>query len=112
MTDTFVWKVHATAAGGDKFTVAKAQFGDGFSQVVPLGINPVRQEWDVTVSAYKTDIKTIRDFLRDHIGQSFFWTPPLEDEPGYYRCDDGSQPSDQGGGYWTLSMRFYEAPQP
>lgn len=111
MTDTFIWRVHSTASGGGRFAVNKTQFGDGFSQVVPQGLNPHTQQWSITVSAYTADIKTIRDFLVDHIGESFFWKPPLG-VTGYYRCDEGYDPVDQGGGYFTLNAKFYEAPPP
>lgn len=107
MSDTFIWRVHATASGGGKFVVSRAQFGDGYSQAVPRGINPHQQEWDVTVSDYTVGIKVVRDFLANHIGESFLWTPPMGTE-GYYRCDEGYQPVYQGGGYWTLSMKFTE----
>lgn len=112
MTDTFTWRVHATASGGGQFAVTKAQMGDGYSQVVAQGLNPHTQKWRITVSAFAEDIKVIRNFLVDHIGESFFWRAPLADAVNYYRCDEGYEPVDQGGGYFTLNATFYEAPQP
>lgn len=109
MTDTFTWRVHATASGGGDLNVAKAQFGDGYAQIAVIGLNPDRQKWDVTVSGFRDDLvgsgKPL-DFIKEHAGQSFFWTPPLGEE-GLYVCN-AYRPQDQGGGYFTLALTFEE----
>lgn len=111
MTDTFTWRVHSTAAGGGEFTTAKAQFGDGYSQEVALGINNEVQKWNVTVSERASVLRDeALDFIRDHRGLSFLWTPPLGEE-GYYRCKK-YQASDQGGAYFTLNMEFEQVFEP
>jgi phage-related protein len=106
MTDTFVWKAHADSNGGGDFTLSKVQFGDGYQQTAPLGINAEVQKWSVRVGAYYQEMQTIIDFLRTHKGQSFFWTPPFTAQ-GYYQCD-AFKPVHQGGGFWTLNVEFYQ----
>lgn len=109
MTDTFTWPVHASAAGGSDFNLAQVDFGDGYSQVAALGLNPEKNKWDVTISGFRDDLIGVGKpltFIRDHIGQSFYWTPPLGDE-GYYICK-GVRPKDEGSGYFTLNMTFEE----
>lgn len=106
MTDSFDWRVHATASGGAKLNVAKAEFGDGYVQSAPQGLNVSKQQWQVTVSGPRADLEPIRDFIVDHAGIAFYWTPPLGEE-GLYQCDDYS-PSNLGGLYYTMSMTFYE----
>lgn len=110
MTDTFEWKAHANSSGSNDFTLSKAQFGDGYVQTAPLGINAETQRWSVTVGAYTSEAREIADWLRDHKGEAFFWTPPLSDE-GLYQCD-GYKPTFQGGGYYTINAEFYQVRAP
>lgn len=111
MTDTFTWKVHATASGGGDFMVAEAKLGDGYIQSVPLGLNPDVQKWSVTVSDYRAALLAgPLAFLRAHPGVAFYWTPPLGVQ-GKYRCKS-YKPTNQGGGYWTLAMEFEQGYSP
>lgn len=105
MTDTFTYRVHATASGGGEFKVAAAQFGDGYSQRAADGMNNESQKWNVTVEGYRATIDEILAFIRDKQGaESFYWTPPLGVE-GFYVCKRYN-PQDQGGGLFTLALEF------
>lgn len=110
MTDTFTWPVHNTASGKVRHRIARAQFGDGYKQEAPIGINTKLQDWNVTVEGYRTEIEAVRDFLDDHVGVAFFWTPPLGVE-GYYTCNE-YEPRMLGGGLWTISMTFEQGYKP
>ena len=110
MTDTFTWRAHSTASGGGKLNVARAKFGDGYEQAAAQGLNVDVQEWQVTVSGEREDMEVVRDFIVDHAGISFYWTPPLGVE-GLYRCDEYS-PSNVGRTYFTLSMTFRQVFEP
>jgi phage-related protein len=111
MTDTFNWRVHSTASGSGEFTTAKAQFGDGYAQEVPLGLNNEVQKWTITVSDWSAELEAgPLAFLRAHAGMSFFWTPPAG-VPGYYKCKR-YQLADQGRGYLTLNAEFEQAFMP
>ena len=60
--------------------VLVADFGDGYAQTAPDGVNTAVEEWSLSFDDYSiTDIKTITDFL-DGLRSStaFFWTPPDE----------------------------------
>jgi phage-related protein len=105
MTDTFNWRVHSTASGGGEIATSKSQFGDGYSQELPLGLNSETQRWTVTVSGYAALIDEVLAFIRAKQGaESFYWTPPRGAQ-GYYRCKRYNT-SDVGGAYFTLQMEF------
>lgn len=106
MTDTFTWRVHASASGGGDLTVAEAKFGDGYSQEAPQGLNVDVQKWSITVSGFRPEMEAVRDFIVAHAGIAFYWTPPLGVE-GLYRCRN-YRPSDNGRGYYTVNCEFYQ----
>jgi len=106
MTDTFTWRVHATASGGGTLNVAKVKFGDGYQQSAAQGLNVDSQEWEITISGNRVDLEVARDFIVDHAGVSFYWTPPMGVQ-GLYQCDD-YKPVNIAGKYFTLSMKFYQ----
>lgn len=110
MTDTFTWQVHANASGGGDLSVAEAKFGDGYSQEVAQGLNVDVQKWNITVSGVRADMEPVRDFIVDHAGISFYWTPPLGVQ-GLYRCRD-YKPNNVGGLYYTISCQFYQVYAP
>lgn len=109
MTDTFTWRVHATASGEGAFDVRKSQFADGYSQRVPSGLNNDAQSWNVTFGGYDvTGMLGVRDplaFIRAKKGaESFFWTPPLGTQ-GYYVANN-YRVTPQGGNFFTVSCTF------
>lgn len=111
MTDTFIWKSDATLSGGGEFVTKKAQFGDGFSQEAPDGINNDVQLWSVIVNGYTHELAPVMEFIRAKAGgESFFWTPPLGVQ-GYYRCKKYS-PVPQGSGLYTLTLEFQQVYTP
>lgn len=108
MTDTFVWKVLATASGGGEFRVSKAQFGDGYAQEAAYGLNNEVQKWNVTAEGYTTQISAPLAFIRAKAGgEAFYWTPPLGVQ-GYYRCKSYSI-NKTGGDHYTMSLVFEQA---
>lgn len=111
MTDTFTWKADATLSGGGEFITVRAQFGDGYSQEAPLGINNDRQKWSVVVNGYEPQLAPILAFIREKAGgESFFWKPPLG-VIGYYRCKRYT-PANQGANLFTLTMEFEQVYAP
>jgi phage-related protein len=105
MTDTFTWRVTAEASGGGQFTVSTSKFGDGYQQDTAIGLNNDVQKWTVTYVGYKTDARTVLDFIRAKMGSvAFFWTPPLGDQ-GYYKCKKYT-PVNVGGLLYTLQFDF------
>lgn len=110
MTDTFTWQVHNTADGGGELAVTETPFGDGYKQQVVRGLNPDVQKWNVTISGYKADAAEVLQFIRDHVGVPFFWTPPLGVQ-GYYTCKR-YKPRNVAGTYYTLDLEFEQAHAP
>ncbi|GGA05548.1 phage tail protein [Dyella caseinilytica] len=108
MVDTFRWQQQTDDTGTETARTRSAQFGDGYKQVVPDGINNLVQSWPLTFSGPRDMIFQIRDFLRAHKGaSSFYWTPP-GDVQGLYRADTWTvQP--RGGNAYTLTVILNQA---
>ena len=101
---TFTWQIQNEPTGTETARVRKAQFGDGYSQVVQDGINNVTASWPITVGGISTDVLAARDFLRSQAGKSFNWTPPRGIQ-GLYRCLSWTiQP--RGGEAFNLNATF------
>jgi phage-related protein len=107
MTDTFPFKTETTGTGETNVAVYETKFGDGYSQSVVQGLNAVSQVRTVVHSGYAADVQLVVDWLKEHRGVSFFWTPPFASEPGYFRCK-AWRDRNNGGNHYTLEMDFYE----
>lgn len=107
-TQTFTWSPLVEPTGATKFAVRVAQFGDGYSQAVPDGINNKMDTWPLSFTGAAALISPIKAFLDSMNGATrFYWTPPLRTQ-ALFRCSDYSvQP--HGGGLYTLSATFTEA---
>jgi phage-related protein len=71
--------------GSGTFNTRKAQFGDGYKQIVGDGINTEWQSWPLSWLCTWTQAVALMAWIRAHPYQvSFFWTPPLGVQ-GYYR---------------------------
>lgn len=88
MTDTFTWIPLVAPQGAIKLRVKKAQFGDGYRQVVGDGINTKIQSWPFSWIGTDAQMLAIMDFLDAHEGtQSFYFQPPGSAVPLYFKCD-------------------------
>jgi phage-related protein len=84
-------------------TVA-AQFGGGYMQEAPDGINPVREVWSVGFDNIpRATGDDIRAFFRARVGQPFTWTPPGGSE-GKYKLRGNVSMVFTGG--TTVSLAF------
>lgn len=107
MTDTFTFVPLVEPQGQSVFRVRKAQFGDGYSQVVGDGLNTEVQTWPLSFIGKSSDIMPILAFLRAYAGHtSFYWTPPLGVQ-GLYRCEKFNL-TPHGNDNYTLSAEFQE----
>jgi phage-related protein len=104
MTDTFTWATQGGNQGTENARVRKAQFGDGYAQKVPDGINSLVRSWPFKWSGPKADVFAIRDFLRAHIGQAFYWTAPNDTQQLY--TTDSWTVNDEGGIVYTITATF------
>lgn len=110
MTDTFTWRPTNDARGTLKARVSRAKFGDGYSQAVPDGINPISGSWPLTFVGDQAEMQAMVDFLDAHVGVSFFWKPPLR-PVGLYQCD-AYDPKDEGGAFYTVTATFQQVFSP
>lgn len=110
MADLFNWSHQAEPGGTITFKVRKAQFGDGYSQAVPDGINNKSDSWPLTFFGTGADVQPIVAFLDAHAGaSSFLWTPPMPNGvQGLYRCNQ-YQLTPFGDDWYTLQATFEQA---
>lgn len=109
--ETFSWVPKIESTGAVKFRVLKAQFGDGYAQTAPDGINNRSTSWPLSFTGTAAKVGAIAAFLDRHAGsRSFYWTPPLG---GQARFKAGEyQPTDHGGGIFTIAVTFEESFSP
>lgn len=86
----------------------KAEFGDGYSQAVPAGLNHLRREitlkWDGLTEAQKTYID---EFMRDHGGyKTFYYQPTGYAAPVKWTCEEWGF---SAGAPWTASLKLVES---
>lgn len=69
-------------AASNKPKVTMATFGDGYSQRLSFGLNPLAKEWDLTFTNQDlTTAAEIISFLETRNGVDMFtWTPPESTE--------------------------------
>jgi phage-related protein len=85
----FTYVPSYTTSGSDKFAELKTQFGDGYTQTTPDGINAIKETWNLVFDPIAVaDITAIRDFFRSKVGQSFTWTNPSGVEKRFQRTGE------------------------
>ncbi|MEQ6351835.1 phage tail protein [Ralstonia pseudosolanacearum] len=106
--ETFTWRPIGSAQGSTKFRTLSAQFGDGYQQVAPAGINNRSSSWPLRFAGGKARILEIQAFIDRHAGaKRFYWTPPLGAR-GLFRIGEYT-PAAEAGGVYSLSATFVEA---
>lgn len=108
--DTFVPPRPPDGGTQDKpeWKVLKAEFGDGYTQMAPDGINPIRRVLSLTWS-YLTPSQSnpMVAFLQAHIGQTFLYSP-TDEAPEKWTCEDYTDKRENGG-LRTLSITFRQS---
>lgn len=68
--------------------VTRYAFGDGYTQRVGNGLNPIAENWEVVWTLLsQTDRDTLSDFLKEKSGvTAFLWVPPGEEVARKYTC--------------------------
>ncbi len=109
---TFIPPVPPSPGTSDtpKIRKLEAEFGDGYSQAVPDGINHIRREmtldWDLLTP---TQSNEIIDFFRARGGcEPFFWTPSDELTPLKWICAEWSDKRGEGG-MRSVSAKFMQS---
>lgn len=103
---TFNYRVDMGPTKNTAFAVKRSQFGDGYAQVTPSGINNVRADWAGNKTGdLETVIAPIAAFLDAHAGAiPFLWTDPLGNTR-QYTCA-GYSTSQRKGNMWQISLQF------
>ncbi len=108
MAEVFTWAHDKGPSRTKKMRVLKAQFGDGYAQRAPDGLNNQIQTWSLRFTGNDAKLDPIRDFLDDKGGAtSFLWTNP-RGEQLLWVAGEYSE-SDLGGGISTLSVTFEQS---
>ncbi|MES1927551.1 phage tail protein [Salinisphaera sp. T31B1] len=84
--------------------VDEAQFGDGYEQTRPAGINWLRDNYTINYSLLtRAEFERLDAFIREHLsGKPFFWQPPWDSVERQWRCRSWS-------GQRPTSARFASA---
>ncbi len=94
---------------GREFKLLEAEFGDGYSQHTPKGLNHIRKMLDLKWDALTLEQRNeIIEFLDHHQGNiPFFFRPYGETFTLKWTCKEyDSSPVD---GVWTLSAKFVQS---
>lgn len=86
------------------------QFGDGYSQRRPAGINYKRTDWAVSWTLLERDeYDTLYEFLNARLKLTpFWWTPPWETQPRRYICTELSGPRPTSARHADITAAFEE----
>lgn len=113
MTDTLIFTPDDEPSRTVKPRIKKAQFGDGYAQRAPDGINHQLSVWTLTHDMRKAeDITYLTEFLDAQGGTAIFlWTPPNSPAPKRFVCEGGYDEVDNYGGIVkSLSFTLTEVP--
>ena len=104
--ETFLWRPETQPNGDITFAEIRAQFGDGYAQRAPDGINTERQRWPLTFRGPEDEITPIVEFLRRNRHTSFLWTPPMPGGvEGHYQ-HNGYTVVPHGSGNFVVRVTF------
>lgn len=106
MADTFNWvPAVSNLSGSATLRVRKAQFGDGYAQRIPDGINNRASSYNLMFVGDAATIGAILAFLDAHAGAtSFYWTPLLRAQ-ALFTCEKYSEPTKDGSAH-TITATF------
>lgn len=109
---TFTPPVAPSPGTSDTIKIKKleAEFGDGYSQAIPDGLNNLRREisldWDLLTPTQSSQIIT---FFRARKGcEPFYWTPSDETTPLKWVCDEWTERRIDGG-MRSISAKFKQS---
>jgi phage-related protein len=97
-------------AGNPSFAVDKTQFGDGYQQRRPAGLNSARRKWSVSWTLLEREqMEALRQFLMSRLGvYAFYWEVPEEDQALRVVCEEPPTDTYDGYRYYSLSATFTE----
>ena len=111
----FDWGESINSTMDEEPRVRRSQFGDGYEQRTPDGINAVVQVWDLNFERVDDAIADeIIAFLRARAGvEAFDWTPRWGTSPIRVKCGKWTRrPDGDGDGLSRISARFEQVYEP
>lgn len=110
MAKEFAWSMDMGAAADIQHKINKTQFGDGYAQRSPNGINNKVLNWSgVKTGDFETMIDPIIQFLDEHGGVTpFLWTDP-HGNTNKYTCAEYTA-SQRKGNFWQITLKFEQVP--
>lgn len=92
-----------------RFSIDEVQFGDGYAQRRPAGLNPAQDSWPLRWSMLTRDeYERLYGFLRARFGvYAFWWQPPWETAAKRFICQElsGQQPTSARFGAINATFR-------
>ena len=98
----------------DELRALQAPFGDGYTQDVIDGLNPLRRTWNlVWQGLVKADRDTLIDFLDARYSsangvEAFTWTEPAESVAKTWRCRSRNPGKPERNGRYDVTAVFEE----
>lgn len=109
----FRWTPDYGAESSVTPNVVTAQYGDGYSQDTPLGINFLAQVWTVSFNKSPDFADEIYNFLMNLGGyQRFWWTPPRREIAIKCKTSGEIKKTETDAGQTTISTKFQQVFDP
>jgi phage-related protein len=104
----FTWVESPGTAEKPEALVVSTQFGDGYAQAAPTGINEIRDVYDVVFNGVDEAISDeIVAFLRDGLGyKPFDWVPPRRTVASRFICTTYQRTMGSVVGEYNISATF------
>jgi phage-related protein len=112
---TFSWNPDWNVPKQHQSNVLTTKFGDGYEQRQEVGMNSLKQVWNLTFSKRQTtEADAIESFLTGLKGvTNFDWTPPGGSVVLKWKCDLNTYTrTPTSAGRWDLSARFEQVFEP
>ena len=106
--EDYIWVESAGTTAEPEASVVKAQFGDGYRQVAPAGLNWQRQVWTVRHASIEVAIADeIEAFIRPKLEiEAFNWMPPRQGTALRFVCTSFQRTIDEDPTTHSITMRF------
>jgi phage-related protein len=109
----FNWQPDYGAQADVTPTVVTAQFGDGYSQDIPLGINSMPQTWTLVFNRLPDEADGIFNFLMNQGGYlRFWWTPPRQELAIKVKTTGKISKTETDAGQTAISVTFTQVFDP
>lgn len=107
--ETFKWCIRPNFSVDNSPKVDVIEFGDGYSQRQPRGINNLLRSYSITIKVKNSERMDVDDFLARHKGvEPFYYEDPYTKKKKKVVCD--KWPAKVGITYTEFNCEFREVP--